>query len=95
MASDTSTASPSASASAQRDGSEALSAAELRHRKELEYEEAEDREDSVMELKHASLEIPSIPLPRSSDGNVSDAPFPRFLLALGSLTRLMCDRTGF
>ena len=56
--------------SVDNEGSEALSASELRHRKELEYEEDEGQEEAVVELKHAVLELPNLPMPRSSDGVV-------------------------
>ena len=62
--------SPSASASMPRDGSEALSAAEVKRRKKMEYEEDEGPDDAALEIKRAVLEIPNIPTPRSSDGNV-------------------------
>ncbi len=61
-----SVASPSGTAS-----EEGLSAAELKHRRDLEYEEDENPEEAVIELKHAALSIPNIPIPKSSDGNVS------------------------
>lgn len=57
-------------ASADREGSEALSASEARHRKELEYEEDEGQEEAVVELKHAVLELPNLPMPQSSEGIV-------------------------
>lgn len=60
-----------ASVEPDRDGSEALSTAELQHRRNLEYEEDDGQEEAVVELKHAVLSIPNIPTPRSSDGNVS------------------------
>ena len=57
--------------SVERESSEALSASELRHRRELEYEEDENQEEeNVVELKHAMLSIPNSPMPKSSDGNV-------------------------
>ena len=47
-----------------------MSAAELQRRQELEYEEDEGQDENVVELKHAVLSIPNIPMPKSSDGNV-------------------------
>ncbi|KAH8116388.1 Leo1-like protein-domain-containing protein [Phellopilus nigrolimitatus] len=69
----------SPTASAQRDGSEALSAAELKHRKELEYEEDDGQDENVVELKHAVLSIPNIPMPKSSDGNNWVIKMPNFV----------------
>ncbi|KAI5116867.1 hypothetical protein M0805_005835 [Coniferiporia weirii] len=74
---DEETASPAASAP--RDASEALSASELKHRRELEYEEDEGQEENVVELKHAVLSIPNIPMPRSSDGNNWVIKMPNFV----------------
>lgn len=53
-----------------REGSEAFSASELKHRKDMEYEEDDNQEANVQEVKHAILSIPNIPLPRGSDGKV-------------------------
>ena len=61
--------------SAEEDGSDGLSASELRHRKELEYEEDEGQEEAIVELKHAVLELPNLPTPHSSDGVVSPMPW--------------------
>ncbi|THH05259.1 hypothetical protein EW145_g4928 [Phellinidium pouzarii] len=71
--------SASLAASAARDGSEVLSASELKHRKELEYEEDEEQEENVVELKHAVLSIPNIPMPKSSDGNNWVIKMPNFV----------------
>lgn len=54
-----------------REGSEALSASELKHRKDMEYEEDDGQEENVVELKHAMLSIPNLPMPRGSDGKVA------------------------
>ncbi|KLO19281.1 hypothetical protein SCHPADRAFT_843477 [Schizopora paradoxa] len=62
-----------------RDGSEALSSAELQHRRNLEYEEDDGQEEAVVELKHAVLSIPNIPTPRSSDENTWIFRLPNFV----------------
>ena len=56
-----------------REGSEALSASELKHRKDMEYEEDDGQEENVVELKHAMLSIPNLPIPRGSDGKVASS----------------------
>ncbi|TDL23684.1 Leo1-domain-containing protein [Rickenella mellea] len=59
--------------------SEALSAAEQQHRKDLEYEEDEGGDEAVVELKHAVLSIPNVPTPQSSDGNNWVLRIPNFV----------------
>lgn len=50
--------------------SDRLPSTEREHRKALEYEE-EDRVPDVMEVKEANVDFPNIPVPKSSDGDVS------------------------
>ncbi|KAL5536967.1 LEO1 [Sanghuangporus sanghuang] len=66
-------------ASTGREESEALSAAEILHRQEMEYEEDEGQDENVVELKHAVLSIPNIPMPKSSDGNYWVIRMPNFV----------------
>ena len=70
-----------------------LSASERQHRKNLEYEEDENPEDAVVELKHAVLSIPNLPMPNSSDGQVLPYPLtlvvnPYFSFAFPLLIRI-------
>jgi RNA polymerase-associated protein LEO1 len=50
---------------------ERLSSPEAQQRKHMEYEEADEPNQVVQEILEASVQIPNIPLPKSSDGDVS------------------------
>lgn len=50
---------------------EHLSSPERQQRRELEYEEADEPNPVFEQILEAAVQIPNIPLPKSSDGNVS------------------------
>lgn len=54
------------------DQNEGLSSPERRHREAMEYAEEDDETEApVIQIVEAKAAIPNIPVPRSSDGNVS------------------------
>jgi RNA polymerase-associated protein LEO1 len=48
-----------------------LSEAERQHRKALEYEEDDQPDEVYADVVEANVAIPNVPIPKSSDGNVS------------------------
>ena len=71
---------------------ENLSYDERRHREQLEYAEDEDPEPVVEHRLEADVAIPNIPVPRGSDGNVSEPctqPWILFLLSSSSLPSVL------
>ena len=52
-----------------------ISSSERKHREAMEYAEDDEPEQTMEEAKlEAHANIPNIPVPRSSDGNVSPLP---------------------
>jgi RNA polymerase-associated protein LEO1 len=49
-----------------------LTSPERRQRKAMEYEEDDQEEPQEVQLRDAAVQIPNLPVPKSSDGNVSD-----------------------
>lgn len=64
------------------DESTGIPAEVLKQQKALEYGEEDAPEEAVVELKHATLSIPNLPAPRSSDGKVSLAAFKILRISL-------------
>ena len=56
------------------EASDRVSTPEREHRKALEYGEDDEPGGVELEAKEVALELPNIPMPRSSDGNVSGFP---------------------
>jgi RNA polymerase-associated protein LEO1 len=55
---------------------ERLSSPERNQRRELEYEEEDQPEPVFEQILEAAVEIPNIPLPKSTDGDVSKTQNP-------------------
>ena len=48
-----------------------ISSSERKHRADMEYAEDDEPDQVVEQVLEANAQIPNIPVPRSSDGNVS------------------------
>lgn len=63
-----------------------ISSPERKHREALEYAEDDEPEQVVEEeVLEASAQIPNIPVPRTSDGNVSTHPLTEILPDMAEL----------
>lgn len=51
-----------------------LTSPERKRRKALEYDEDEEPQD-IIQLREADVQIPNVPVPKSSDGDVSRVPY--------------------